>query len=141
MSSEGNDLWGRPSNEFQGCGMSNGEQGTTGTYLLNKASKRPMAMYGATPKGGQTEFRVWAPKAQRIQLRVLDGSVRDRQMEHLPNGDFQLTTDAQPGDRYFYLVDDDPLQLPDPVSRVLPEGVHGPTQIVDPDEFRWTDQN
>lgn len=100
-----------------------------------------MAMYGASSKGGQTEFRVWAPKAKRIQLRVLNGTGADRQMKRMPNGDFQLTTDAQPGDRYFYLVDDDPLRLPDPVSRFLPEGVHGPTQILDPDRFRWTDQN
>ena len=29
--------------------------------------------------------------------------------------------------------------IPDPVSRFLPEGVHGPAEIIDPDQFRWTD--
>jgi maltooligosyltrehalose trehalohydrolase len=53
---------------------------------------------------------------------------------------FTLTSaEAKPRDRYFYLVDDEPLQLPDPVSRLLPEGVHGPTEIVDTSAFRWSD--
>jgi maltooligosyltrehalose trehalohydrolase len=47
---------------------------------------------------------------------------------------------AKAGNRYFYLLNDDPLQLPDPVSRLLPEGVHGPTEIVDPSKFRWSDE-
>jgi len=42
------------------------------------------------------------------------------------------------GDRYFYLLEDNK-ERPDPVSRYLPEGVHGPTQIVSADAFDWTD--
>ena len=47
-------------------------------------------------------------------------------------------TAAQPGDRYFYIPDSNK-PVPDPVSRFLPEGVHGPTEIVDPEKFTWTD--
>lgn len=46
---------------------------------------------------------------------------------------------AMPADRYAYILDDG-LAVPDPVSRFLPEGVHGPTEIVDPAAFRWSDQ-
>jgi maltooligosyltrehalose trehalohydrolase len=46
---------------------------------------------------------------------------------------------AEPGDKYFYIVDDNK-PVPDPVSRLLPEGVHGPTEIVDPTRFAWSDE-
>jgi maltooligosyltrehalose trehalohydrolase len=42
-----------------------------------------------------------------------------------------------PGDRYFYSLET--RVLPDPVSRLQPEGVHGPSAIVEPTDFPWTD--
>ncbi len=42
------------------------------------------------------------------------------------------------GDRYRYRLDDD-RRVPDPASRYNPLGVHGPSQIVDPRQFRWQD--
>jgi maltooligosyltrehalose trehalohydrolase len=52
--------------------------------------------------------------------------------------DFVVTAAAKPGDRYLYVFPDG-LAAPDPVSRFLPEGVHGPTDIVDPTAFVWKD--
>jgi maltooligosyltrehalose trehalohydrolase len=54
--------------------------------------------------------------------------------------DFEaLIGNARPGDRY-WLVLDGSKQRPDPCSRLQPEGVHGPSEIVDPDSFVWTDR-
>lgn len=50
---------------------------------------------------------------------------------------FHASARARAGERYQYVVHD--LAVPDPVSRVLPEGVHGQTEIVAPDAFDWTD--
>lgn len=102
-----------------------------------------MPMLGAQVREKQTEFRVWAPFAQRMTLRLMrrDGSREDLAMQAAEGGEFHLVADAVAGDRYFYLVNDDPLQLPDPVSRFLPDCVHGPTEILDPNTFRWTDQS
>ena len=61
-------------------------------------------------------------------------------MERAEDGYFVLHTAAQAGDRYFYVVDDQQ-PVPDPVARFLPEGVHGPTEIIDPNQFQWTDQD
>ena len=80
--------------------------------------------YGATVHDEQTEFRLWAPQARSVTLRIVgqDDHPMQRQDE-----DFVLSLPARTGDRYFYLVDgSDPRS--DPVSRFLPEGVHGPTQ-------------
>jgi maltooligosyltrehalose trehalohydrolase len=43
-----------------------------------------------------------------------------------------------PGSEYFYKIDG-VRDLPDPASRFQPQGVHGPSRIVDPEAFRWTD--
>lgn len=114
-------------------------------------------LYGATYRDGQTEFRLWAPKAKHVLLRLMRGGRNehtDYEMRRLGSSDFglpdfedetdadtfTLQMDARPGDRYFYVVDGGK-PLPDPVSRYLPEGVHGPTEIVDATSFHWTDQN
>jgi maltooligosyltrehalose trehalohydrolase len=97
-------------------------------------------MLGATLAGDVCEFRVWAPSARRVTLRLMtrDGAL-DLALPYTEDGQFALEAFARAGDRYFYIVDDHK-PVPDPVSRVLPEGVHGPTEIVDPGAFHWTDQ-
>lgn len=60
-------------------------------------------------------------------------------MQYAGDHVFVLQAFARPGDRYFYIVDQNK-PIPDPVSRLLPEGVHGPTEIVDPEKFAWSDE-
>jgi malto-oligosyltrehalose trehalohydrolase len=56
------------------------------------------------------------------------------------DGAFAVTlTDVNAGDRYAYLLDGEG-PFPDPSSRYQPEGVHGPSQIIDPSQFAWSDQ-
>ena len=93
-------------------------------------------MNGANLKNGACEFRVWAPRAKQITLRLIGSG--DYTMEPEANGHFRYNAPAKVGDKYFYVVDGHK-PVPDPVSRYLPEGVHGPTQVVDPDEFQWHD--
>lgn len=60
-------------------------------------------------------------------------------MEPDGHGFFTLTAkEAQSGDRYQFLLDGH-LARPDPCSRFQPEGVHGPSEIVDPASYRWMD--
>jgi maltooligosyltrehalose trehalohydrolase len=94
-------------------------------------------MYGATLEGGTAEFRVWAPHARQVTLRLMGG--RNLPMQRAADGVFSVQAPARAGHRYFYILDDQK-PLPDPVSRLLPEGVHGPTAIIDPNAFTWSDQ-
>lgn len=48
---------------------------------------------------------------------------------------------AQAGSLYQFQLDDDSFLYPDPESRFQPEGPHGPSQVVDPHTFPWTDGN
>ena len=94
--------------------------------------------YGATLLDGEVAFRVWAPNAKRVTLRLVgDG---DHTMQRSADGAFAAVLPARAGDRYFYRADDGQ-SVPDPVSRLLPEGVHGPSEIVDPNSVAWTDRN
>jgi len=97
--------------------------------------------YGATLTGGHVEFRVWAPIPREITLRLMRPGAAAQDIAMRRDGeDFVATVPASAGDRYAYLLDSSG-PFPDPVSRLLPEGVHGPTGIVDSSSFRWTDQD
>jgi maltooligosyltrehalose trehalohydrolase len=84
-----------------------------------------------------TEFHLWAPFAQTVQLR-LEGSLFA--MQPLERGWWSLkAADASPGMDYWYVLDGgDP--VPDPRSPWQPLGVHGPSRVVDHSAFAWTDQ-
>ena len=92
--------------------------------------------YGAHLHGAEAEFRVWAPRCEEVRLEVVGR--RASTMRRETDGTFALTLPAAAGDRYFYRIGD--MRVPDPVSRFLPEGVHGPTEVVDPAAFRWSDE-
>ena len=91
---------------------------------------------GAFPLGdGRAEFRVWAPRADEIALRV---GGRDRALDDAGHGVYEAVVEALPGADYAYLVDG--VELPDPCSRWQPHGLRGPSRLLDPDAFEWTDQ-
>ena len=50
-----------------------------------------------------------------------------------------LDPEGAEGDRYFYRLEERETLLPDPSSRWQPDGVHGPSAVVDPGQFRWND--
>ncbi len=95
--------------------------------------------YGATPlKNGGVQFRVCAPYLSSLSLQLCE---RPPLTMTRDGEDFQLVVpEAVPGDTYSFLFDDGCLR-PDPVSRFQPRGVHGPSQVVDPDAFVWSDRD
>ena len=93
--------------------------------------------YGATVlAGGGVRFRAWAPDANALAVELGAGH---RVPMQRAGEDFEvLIPDAALGDRYSFVFEDGRAR-PDPVSRSQPEGVHGPSQIVDPSAFAWSD--
>jgi maltooligosyltrehalose trehalohydrolase len=88
---------------------------------------------------GTVRFSVWAPRVNRLAVRFLSPSWTV-QMDRHPNGLHTVIVQAlKPGRRYYYILDNEHPR-PDPVSRFQPEGVHGPSEIVDPRQFVWTDE-
>ena len=95
------------------------------------------SLFGATPQADGTLFRLYAPKADEVALR-LDGE--DRAMAR--DGDWFLLTvaDTAPGMHYRYVIDGKQA-VPDPASRFQPQDVNGPSEIVAPEAFDWTDED
>jgi maltooligosyltrehalose trehalohydrolase len=85
-------------------------------------------------------FRVWAPMASSILLRVI-GEPDDIPMTQEPKGYFSaFWVNGKAGAKYYYLVSGEQPR-PDPVSRFQPEEVHGPSEVIDPSQFKWEDQD
>lgn len=97
---------------------------------------------GAIPLGdGSWRFCVWAPRRERVLLHVLGDAEQIAQMEKDERGYHRATLgNLATGDRYLYRLDG-VHERPDPASRFQPEGVHGPSQLVDLREFQWNDSN
>ena len=90
---------------------------------------------------GRVRFRLWAPGARRVDLALQDGQggAQILAMSSLEDGYYEIITDeAKAGSRYRYRINGEN-EVPDPASRLNPEDVHGPSQVVDPTEFEWTD--
>ena len=96
---------------------------------------------GAHVRPGKVIFRVWAPNARQVAVQLSVGKGRRAiQLHREGDGYFSGIADqAQAGDRYRYLLDGT-IPRPDPASRYQPEGVHGPSQVVDPALYNWRDR-
>jgi len=99
---------------------------------------RPQSL-GATYLGAdRCQFCVWAPHAEQVEVQFLSPK---RARFHLKKDDcgyhFGTFADMSPSSRYFYRLDETQ-ERPDPASRFQPQGVHGPSEVVE-SGFPWRD--
>jgi len=88
---------------------------------------------------GRCLFRVWAPLATAVAVHLVAPGERLLPLRRAGEYFQGLFPDIPPGSRYFYQLDGG-RKRPDPASRGQPEGVHGPSEVVDL-TFAWTDQH
>lgn len=96
---------------------------------------------GASRGQPLTRFRFWAPSCSAVQ--VVFESAPDTDTSHAPidmtptgNGWFEAEAPCGPGTLYRYRIDGGAL-VPDPASRFQPQGVHGPSEVLDPRAYAW----
>ncbi|UTI62977.1 malto-oligosyltrehalose trehalohydrolase [Paraconexibacter antarcticus] len=95
--------------------------------------ERPL---GTTVLGdGRVRFRVWAPKPEQVAIRLRSG---DHALTDAGSGVWEGVLDAAPGDDYWVIADG--RRVPDPCTRWQPKGLRGPSRVVDPATFAWTDE-
>jgi maltooligosyltrehalose trehalohydrolase len=80
-------------------------------------------------------FKVWAPNAEEVALEIAAGRVP---MQRDESGWWTVTHAAPHGARYRFRLGES-AALPDPRSGWQPEGVEGPSAVVDHDSFSWSD--
>jgi maltooligosyltrehalose trehalohydrolase len=91
---------------------------------------------GAIPDSGGTRFRVLAPRAGALEVQIEGAAPRRVPMAPDGAGGHEAFVEGiGAGARYRIVLDGRP--FPDPASRFQPDGVHGPSQVVDPSAFRW----
>jgi maltooligosyltrehalose trehalohydrolase len=95
--------------------------------------RRPL---GARPHaGGGTEVRVWAPAAEDVAVRAGGG---DHPLRPAGLGVYEAVVPSlRPGDDYEIVLDG--TAWPDPATRWQPEGMRGPSRVLDTGAFAWTD--
>src|SRR5262249_11502372 len=91
---------------------------------------------GAHFQSGQgTHFRVWAPRRRQVTVVLESEESRSQgtaQLERDENGYWSGAVPAAgSGTLYRFRLDGEEKLFPDPASRFQPQGVHGPSQVVD----------
>ena len=98
--------------------------------------------------GGGVHFRVWAPDCQKVEV-FLEPEDHCSQKEPISRelGSDQSgyfcghVPEARAGTLYRFRLDGDPRPYPDPASRFQPQGPHGPSEVIDPTRFEWSDSD
>lgn len=92
----------------------------------------------------ETHFRLWAPKAKHVDLVVEESTAKNAKrtfhpLTAEPQGYFSGNAPVGADALYRFRVNKAEHFHPDPASRFQPDGPHGPSQVVDPTKFQWTD--
>lgn len=96
---------------------------------------------GRLMPNGQAAFHIWAPGQPQMALRIASRGhrmeTREHRMEPREDGWFSLEIDsATAGSEYMFLCADG-MAVPDPAARRQARDVHGPSELVDPENYRW----
>jgi len=87
---------------------------------------------------GKAEFVVWAPLKEKMTLHIVHPSDKKIEMQKDGDGYFRLEIEAAMGSKYFFMPDC-AKDIPDPASKFQPEGVHGPSEMID-QSYQWNDE-
>ncbi len=138
--------------------MGNAKSEITKKHNRGKSARRKASMKKSSykrryPIGAEliskteTHFRVWAPKAQSLDVVLEEKRGQDADtpptffsLEKEKGGYFSGIAQAGAGCLYRFRVDQNEKSYPDPASRFQPAGPHGPSAVVDPATFRWSDR-
>ncbi len=92
---------------------------------------------GAARAQPRTRFRLWAPSCQRVSVEFeAPEGLPALDMTAAGNGWFEAQAECGAGTLYRYRLDGGEV-VPDPASRFQPQGVHGPSEVIDPRAYPW----
>ncbi len=88
---------------------------------------------------GRCEFVVWAPRVDKLEVRIPGPGERLWPMDRDARGYWRTRASGiEPGTDYLYRLDGK-TERPDPASAFQPEGVHGPSRVIDHSTHSWSD--
>ncbi len=96
-------------------------------------------MTGATYLNNCCIVTVWAPLKKSMALQIVNRKEQTLEMQKDEWGYFSIKVqDMLPGSRYFFIPDGEN-SYPDPASQYQPEGVHGPSEVLNHKTYQWQD--
>jgi maltooligosyltrehalose trehalohydrolase len=106
----------------------------------SESNRHAMPFGAEVMDDGRVRFRLWAPACERVDLCIGEG---DEQvvfaMAKQEQGWFEfITYQATAGSRYRFRINGERL-VPDPASRFQPDDVHGASQVINPNTWKWRD--
>ena len=92
-------------------------------------------------QNGEYEFKVWAPKAEEMAVKIISPQEKIVKMEK-DKSDYWTTRiqGISSSTRYVYKINNSD-ERPDPASNYQPDGIHAASEVVDHSLFDWTDEN
>ncbi|HEY4009895.1 MAG TPA: malto-oligosyltrehalose trehalohydrolase [Acidobacteriaceae bacterium] len=109
-----------------------------------REAQTPLLFGPQLHRGGEVAFRLFAPAVESVSVALDEHAPNPPEplaMRNLGDGWFELAVpSAPPGTRYRFVLPDG-TRVPDPAARFAPLGVHGPSEIIDDESFRWSDAN
>src|SRR4051812_1559036 len=84
-------------------------------------------------------FTVWAPEKKSMVLHITHPHEQQREMDKDELGYFSTTVEKLSDDALYFFKPDGEHDYPDPASQFQPEGVHGPSQVVNHSAYQWND--
>jgi maltooligosyltrehalose trehalohydrolase len=111
--------------------------------VIQEHPKRRLPVGAELQSDGGVHFRVWAPSRRTVAVVLEKGLGAGAEIALAVDRDgyfFGWAKAAGIGTLYRYRLDGGPNPYPDPASRFQPDGPHGPSQVIDPGAFLWTDQ-
>jgi maltooligosyltrehalose trehalohydrolase len=98
-----------------------------------------MMPFGAEYAGGETRFRLWAPGCSEVRLAIGKETEDSRVLSRQEDGWHEARLrGVAPGTPYSFVLPDG-RRVPDPASRSNPSDANGPSAVVDPRAFEWSD--
>ncbi|HKT99497.1 MAG TPA: malto-oligosyltrehalose trehalohydrolase [Paraburkholderia sp.] len=91
---------------------------------------------GAAHAQPHTRFRFWAPSCDAVQVVFENNTCAPLDMMPTGNGWYEARAQCGSGTLYRYRIDTGQL-VPDPASRFQPQGVHGPSEVLDARGYAW----
>ncbi|MBD3169108.1 MAG: malto-oligosyltrehalose trehalohydrolase [candidate division Zixibacteria bacterium] len=88
---------------------------------------------------GSTEFNVWAPKAKKVELELINPAKKNLPMNKGEFGYWSLRISEHPGEIEYYYRLNGEVSRPDPASHCQPFGVHKQSKTVNHEGYRWND--
>ncbi|MBD3264459.1 MAG: malto-oligosyltrehalose trehalohydrolase [Candidatus Omnitrophica bacterium] len=94
---------------------------------------------GAYLNNKKCEFCLWAPFLNKVELNIISPWEKIVPMGRQEGGYWQAEVEGvSEGVRYLYILEGK-TSRPDPASFYQPEGVHGPSCVINHNSFDWTD--